>query len=165
MPDIFIGLGANLDPGKNIRKALGLLRLYFNEITCSPVYQNAAVGFDGPPFINLVARFHSSTSAIEVQVILKQIEHQCGRTKESKRFTSRTMDIDLLLFGDQISQDGGIHVPRNEILQHAYVLKPLADLYPQGLHPVSKERFIDLWQAMEKCIETSLLAVRLQNIA
>jgi len=165
MPDVFVGVGANLDPGKNIRKALRLLQQDFNNICCSPVYQNTAVGFDGPPFINLVVQFDSSAGADEVHNMLKRIEYQCGRIEGAERFASRTMDLDLLLYGDRILHGNGVHVPREDILQHAYVLKPLADLYPQGVHPLQGQRYIDLWRVMEKNRKPVLLAVQLLEIA
>jgi len=161
MPEVFIGIGANIKPQANIKKALGLLQQHFHKIHCSPAYQNAAMGFDGPPFINLAARFHTTGEVQAVINILKQIEHQCGRIDGANHFASRTMDLDLLLYGDCILNAGGVQIPRDEILQHAYVLKPLADLYPQGRHPQTGETFLDLWQAMNTNSTPSLLVVEL----
>ncbi len=162
MPEVFIGIGANIQPRENINKALALLEQHLHAIDCSPAYQNAAIGFVGPPFINLVVRFLTHLRAVKVQTILKQIEHRCGRTTGAERFASRTMDLDLLLYGDCIIDHNSIQVPRHEILQHAYVLKPLSDLNPHGLHPLTGECYIDLWRAMREHEHTSLQQVFLQ---
>jgi len=161
MPEVYVGIGANLQPRKHIHKALGLLRQDFQEIRCSPAYRNAAVGFTGPAFINLVAGFSTRLSACEVQSRLKQIEHHCGRSFTAERFASRTMDIDLLLYGEQILQQEGIEIPRQEILQQAYVLRPLSDLIPLGVFPGTELCFMVLWQQLEQCTQPWLEPVAL----
>ena len=151
---IVVSLGSNLSRTKNIQSALDSLKNLFHAVSVSTIYETKSVGFDGKDFYNLVASFKSEFSPEQINYQLKQIEKAHGRnhkktSKPGEKFSDRTLDIDLLIYDDQVLYDQGLDVPRNEILSYAFVLKPLADLMPDALHPLLKKSYADLWQAFE----------------
>ncbi len=147
MVDVFVGIGSNVDAEQNIRKALHLLGKQFGKLSVSPAYQSRAIGFDGDDFINLAVRFKSAMPAAGIYQTLAEIEITCGRTRETRRFGPRTLDLDLLLFGDETLQCNGVAIPRPEILKYAFVLRPLSDIAADRHHPGSGKSFGALWQA------------------
>ena len=86
---------------------------------------------------------------LDVREQLRDIEAKAGRVRGRKTFASRVLDIDVILFGDQNLRDQGYNIPRDEIEKYAYVLKPLADLYPDLTHPVTGETIAAMWQQFE----------------
>lgn len=149
MARVFIGIGSNIDPARNVRSALEALRCAFGEVDASPVYQSPAVGFEGDDFFNLVAAFDTETKLDDLAALLATIEDAHGRRRDEPKFSSRPLDLDLLLYGDLVHEGPGVHVPRDEIDRYAFVLRPLADLAPDLRHPVSGQRFRDLWEAFD----------------
>lgn len=149
MVRVYVSLGSNIDREKNLRGGLEELREAFGELVLSPVYESSAVGFEGEPFLNLVAAFDTGQSIEAVDATLSRIEERHGRIRGEERFAPRTLDIDLLLFGDRVVQQPGLKVPRDEIMSYAFVLKPLADLAGNDLHPVSGRSFADLWSEFD----------------
>ena len=150
MPEIFLSLGSNIDRERNIPSALAALERHFGPMTTSSVYETEAVGFEGPPFHNLVAAFSSELSVQAVAATLAAIEEQHGRIRGSTKFSSRTLDVDLILYGDQVVTDGKLTIPRPEITRYAFVLEPLAEIAPDGRHPLNGERYADLWARFDK---------------
>ncbi len=136
MPEIFIGIGSNIDPENHIRTAVQRLRTRFGTLQISPVYRNPAVGFVGDDFLNLAVGMQSDEPVVEMRAALDEIETRCGRVRGSPRFAPRTLDLDLLLYGDLVTETP-VRLPRLEILQYAYVLKPLADLAGERRHPLT----------------------------
>ncbi len=82
--------------------------------------------------------------------ILRQIELDHGRTRDSRKYAARTLDLDLILYGDLIISDGRLQIPRDEIERYAFVLEPLAEIAPDLLHPISKKSYAQLWEAFDK---------------
>lgn len=150
MTTIYISLGSNVDPQRYLRAAVEALCARFSDVTCSPVYRSAAVGFNGDDFLNLVACAQTDLAVSDVQQQLCRIEDANDRRRDVPRFSPRTLDLDLLLYGDEVTAANGVVLPRAEILTHAFVLKPLSDLAPDGLHPVVKRRYAELWQGFDK---------------
>lgn len=151
MSEVFVGLGSNVEPESHIRSALDRLRDRFGPLTVSPVYRNPAVGFDGDDFLNLVVGFDTDRSVGDVALALAEIEAEHGRARDDAKFAPRTLDLDLLVYGDIVSGAGERPVlPREEILDRAFVLKPLADIYPEGLHPAAGASFRELWTRFPK---------------
>ncbi|MEL6711156.1 MAG: 2-amino-4-hydroxy-6-hydroxymethyldihydropteridine diphosphokinase, partial [Pseudomonadota bacterium] len=132
---IWVSIGSNIEPDKHIRAAIHDLRHQFGTVTPSPVYQTPASGFAGEDFYNLVAGFDTDLPLTELQRRLRQIEADNGRVRTAEKFSARTLDIDVMLYGDQISDNHGKPVPSPEILEYAFVLKPLADIIPQQKYP------------------------------
>lgn len=159
MPEVFLSLGSNIDREKHIPEALAELTTRFGPLTVSAIYETAAVGFDGPAFHNLVVGFSSEWPVLDIAAILTEIEERHGRTRADKKFSSRTLDIDLLLYGDTVLSEGRLHLPRPEITRYAFVLEPLAEIAPDHRHPLTGERYADLWAAFDK---TNLAQSRLK---
>lgn len=139
-------MGSNQQPRKHVAMALDALNALFSPLELSPVYESIAVGLEGDNFFNLVVGFDTELSLIELDERLDQIEQDCGRKRGGERFTSRTMDLDLLLYGDMVRHDDKWDIPRGEIKSYAFVLKPLADLAPDLLHPELGVSFSRLWE-------------------
>ena len=110
------------------------------EAQVSPVYESDAEGFSGPDFYNLIAGFETEQSAEELIALLYRIEDDLGRIRGEQKFSSRSIDIDLLTYGDQVISVSGKELPREDILDYAFVLKPLADIAPQQLHPLTAKK-------------------------
>ena len=146
---VFLSLGSNIDRDANIRGGLDALASQFGEVRLSPVYESEAVGFDGAAFYNLVAEIHTDMPVGALAEVLRDIESAHGRRRGEKKFSSRTLDIDILTYGNLCGEIDGVQLPRDEILKHAFVLLPLVDLAPDARHPESGKRYAELWQALD----------------
>lgn len=142
---VYVSIGSNVEPEANVRMGLQALQQRFGELDCSPVYRTEAVGFDGDDFLNAVIGFATNLPVDELRSVLKAIEQECGRTRAAEKFTARTLDLDLLLYGDLI--DAAKNIPRDEITRYAFVLKPLADIAGELEHPELRQSFQSLWDA------------------
>lgn len=150
MTRVFIGVGSNVDREQNLPKGVKALRAAFGNIRCSTVWDNPAVGFDGDPFLNLVVAFDTSRTASDIAAQLDRIERSFGRTRSGDRkLLARALDLDLLLYGDQVLDADGVRVPRSEILEYAFVLAPLAELAPDAVHPTAGRTYKALWDAFD----------------
>ncbi len=145
---VYVSIGSNVDRGKNIALALEQLTNKFGALEQSSVYESDAVGFDSAPFYNLVTGFLSDESPRDVQVKLHAIEDDCGRVR-ARTLSARTMDLDLLLYADLVVDETGLSLPRSDITRYAFVLCPLAEIAGTLKHPVSGERYADLWAAFD----------------
>ena len=148
MTMVYIGVGSNIEPRRHIRRALALLGQQLGKIETSPLYACPAVGFSGDDFINLVVAVDTELDLHAVVRVLHDVEAQCGRVR-GQTVRARTMDLDLLLFGDRIYREGKIRLPREDILEYAFVLKPLADIAGNARHPVDGRSYAALWQAFD----------------
>ena len=81
---------------------------------------------------------------------LREVEDECGRDRNLPRYGPRSVDLDLLLYGDFIGEFEGLRLPRQEVLQQAYVLKPLTDLVPGMKHPVSQRCYEVHWNEFDQ---------------
>lgn len=146
---VFLSLGSNIDREHNIRSGLNALARVFAPLAISPVYESEAVGFDGDAFYNLVVGLQTTLSVGELTACLKGIEKDHGRVRGEKKFSSRTLDIDILTYNDRVGEVDGVQLPRDEILKHAFVLKPLVDLAPDALHPETQTSYQALLKAAD----------------
>lgn len=149
MTEVVVGVGSNIRPERHVCEALQRLKKHFGELDVSPAYRCPAVGFSGADFINLVVAFDSEKPIEEVQRVLRQIE-AAGKRTRGEHSSSRTIDLDMLLYGDRIFDNGDIRVPRADILDYAFVLKPLAEIRPAGIHPRDGRSYRDLWTAFSR---------------
>lgn len=145
MTQIFVSLGSNIEAKENLSKALHCLHRRYGPLILSPVYESLSVGFAGDNFLNMVAAYDSKETVQQAAASLKDFEQQLGRKKESKGFKSRNIDLDLILYGDEVIETENIQLPRDEIRRYAFVLRPLADIYSQGLDPLSQKTYAQLW--------------------
>ena len=143
---VYISIGSNVDRARYVTAALDALDQWFGELTISPVYESEAVGFDGSPFYNLVVGVDTALSVGELSRRFKQLEAENGRRRGAPKFSARTLDLDILTYGDQVGVIEGVELPRGEILKNAFVLRPLADIAPALTHPVCGETYGALWQ-------------------
>ena len=150
MPQVFIGVGSNVERDASIRTGVADLRTHYGELQLSSVYESEAVGFAGDAFYNLVVAFDTQESIDTVADVLAAIEERNGRRRGSGKFTPRTLDLDLLLYGDELISTERFHVPRDEILRYAFVLWPLAEMAPDLVHPQVGESFAQLWEKFDK---------------
>jgi 2-amino-4-hydroxy-6-hydroxymethyldihydropteridine diphosphokinase len=134
MPEIFIGLGSNIEPEENLRAALAGLRLQFGELRLSSVYRSPPFGFVGPEFLNMVVGFESDCDVDALELALSALENSRGRDAGA-RSGSRTIDLDLLLVGERV--DAARRLPRADVLEYPFVLAPLAEIAPDRAHPVT----------------------------
>jgi len=134
---VFLGVGSNVEPEANLSLCIRELRRRYGELLLSPVYRNKPVGFDGADFLNLVVGLETHLPPATLQADIESIHALAGRTRGGERFSSRPLDIDLLLYGDQVSDEPGYRVPRSDVLRYSFVLRPLADIVPDLVHPVT----------------------------
>lgn len=146
MPRVWVSLGSNQARERSLRLGVRHLRRAYGDLLLSPVYECAAVGFAGEPFLNLVAGFVTSQSVPEVRARLRAIEDAAGRVRGPEKFAPRTLDLDLLTYGMAVGQIEGYELPSAEILRYAFVLRPLAELANQETHPVTGRTYGDLWR-------------------
>jgi len=150
MARVYVSIGSNIEREQNIRAAVQALRDRFGALTLSQVYENQPIGFEGENFYNLVAAFDTDKTPEAVSAILHDIEQRRGRKRGPSRFTSRTIDLDLLLYNDLIREQATLRLPRREIDEYACVLRPLAELAPEARHPRSGETFATLWARFDQ---------------
>ena len=154
MPRIYISLGSNIDRETNTRAGVKALREEFGDLELSSVYESESVGFEGDAFYNMVIACDVTGDVHSVNQALRAIEDDNGRDRSGPKFSSRTLDLDLLLYDDRVLDELGLKLPREEILHNAFVLWPLAEIAPQLTHPEAGKNYADLWQAFDKTKES-----------
>ena len=150
MAQVYISIGSNINREEMIRSCIDSLTNSFGEITRSSVYESISVGFEGDNFFNMVVGFFADNYEDLINK-LRAIEQAHGRNRTEKKYSSRTLDLDLLLFGQLDLHGEGIDVPRDEIANYAFVLGPLAEIAPNEIHPTIGKTFADMWS--EFCVE------------
>lgn len=150
MARVYLSIGSNIDREANIRGGVVDLKKQYGAVTLSSVYESEPVGFDGDNFYNLVAAFDTDEPVEQVSQTLHAIEEAHGRTREGPRFSSRTLDIDLLTYDELVTRDHGLELPRDEITKNAFVLWPLAEIAADEKHPVLRQSYGELWAAFDK---------------
>ena len=149
----YLSLGSNISPEKNIQFALDQLSKIFGETVSSSTYKTKAIGFEGSDFLNLVVKIETDLDPERLIDRLHGIEEMTGRITGTKAFNDRTLDIDVLIYGDHINPD--LNIPRDEILMYGFVLEPLAELNPEGLHPIERVTFMELWSRLKENLDAS----------
>ncbi|WP_039914955.1 2-amino-4-hydroxy-6-hydroxymethyldihydropteridine diphosphokinase [Cellvibrio mixtus] len=145
MTRIYLSLGSNVDRHKHILAALDALHELLGVLNISSVYESKSVGFDGSNFFNLVVGAETDLSITELSENLKRIEDNNGRKRNGPKFSPRTLDIDILTYGDFVGIENGIELPRAEITKNAFVLLPLAEIAPSIPHPQLQKTYRQLW--------------------
>ncbi len=149
MVSVYLGIGSNVDPEENLRFGIRELRRTFGAIELSAIYSSAAVGFEGADFLNMVVGMQTDRSPHDIQEQTELIHDLAGRERGSDRFSSRPLDIDLLLHGDRIVDEPALKLPRRDVLEFTFVLRPLAELAPDLVHPQTGKTMIEHWQTFD----------------
>ena len=150
MARIYISLGSNIDRENNTHAGVTDLRERFGELELSSVYESEAVGFEGDAFYNMVIACEAMKDVYCTNQALREIEDAHGRERSGPKFSSRTLDLDLLLYDGLVLNENGLKLPREEILHNAFVLWPLAEIAPTLKHPENGKSYQQLWQAFDK---------------
>jgi 2-amino-4-hydroxy-6-hydroxymethyldihydropteridine diphosphokinase len=150
MATVYLGLGSNIERERYITAGLDALGRLFQDIQLSSIYSSEAIGFEGQPFLNLVACVQTELALADLAKVLRDLEIEHGRPQNASRYSARQLDIDILTYDDLVGDFGRVRLPREEILENAFVLRPLAELAGQRLHPEAGKTFSDLWEAYDK---------------
>ncbi len=150
MARVLLSLGSNVEPRRHLDAALAELSAAFGRIVVSPTYRAAAVGFEGPDFLNLVVALDTSLEPEALDAWLHALEARHGRRRDVPRFSSRTLDVDIVLYDDCVlAGSNHLEIPRRELLEHAFVLKPASDVAPDVTHPLTGKTLAEHWRAFD----------------
>jgi len=149
MAKIYISLGSNINRQYYIEQGLHALTDVFGSLILSSLFESEAVGFAGKAFYNMVAGVSTELTLAEVAATLREIEFAHGRNQDAKKFSPRTLDLDLLLYDDIIA-DYPAQIPRDEISKNAFVLCPLAEVAGSLAHPIIGQCYDELWHQYDK---------------
>jgi 2-amino-4-hydroxy-6-hydroxymethyldihydropteridine diphosphokinase len=149
MTPVYVAAGSNVEPEKHLAQAAMQILDTWPDAIFSAAYANKAVGFDGPDFINLVVGFHTAHPFDFVIGRLRAIETRCGRPRYAPKWASRTMDLDVLMFGDRIEKTSDYTLPRPDLLKRPYMLGPMAEIAPDVKHPIEGRTIAELWAAFD----------------
>ena len=147
MSIVHLNIGSNQNRRTNIRLAIEALEQYFSEIVLSSLFESSSEGFKGNDFYNIGVNITTLKTSNEVVDILRDIENSLGRDRSLPKFSSRMIDLDLVLYGGII--DEALNVPRKDILKYAFVLAPLAELNPEVIHPLEGTSYQNLWKIFQ----------------
>ena len=143
MQQVFVSIGSNIDPRNNIEEARIILGNLF-DCTFSGLYETRAEGFEGNDFINSVVGFQTDLQLIELRDKLKQIEKKMGRTEIQKGMSDRILDLDIILYGDQVIEDDDFDIPSKDIENYLFVLEPLAEIAGARHHPILNNTYSEM---------------------
>ncbi|MGR2946155.1 2-amino-4-hydroxy-6-hydroxymethyldihydropteridine diphosphokinase [Vibrio vulnificus] len=145
MNTVYIGVGSNIEREKHARAAWQELTLLGEALQASPIYECASVGFDSHAFFNFVIRLNTSMTLEELASQLRQIELRWGREENAAKYQDRTLDLDIVLFGECISSQKP-ELPRSDIFKYPFVIQPLYDLQPDLVIPGDGRTVEEIWQ-------------------
>lgn len=155
---VYLSIGSNVERERHVQAALDALAKEFGELLLSRVYESKSLGFDGDNFYNLAVGFDSNQSVGELADIMHVIEQDNGRRRNGLKFGPRTLDIDILTWGNYNGVIDGIALPRDEILKNAFVLLPLAEIAGKENHPLLQQSYEELAAQFAVRFSTQLAA-------
>lgn len=150
MTRVLVAAGSNIEPERHLAAAMRDLEREFPGVRFSTAYRNAAVGFEGEDFINLVAAFDSALAPPAILARLHEIEARCGRERDAPKWAPRSMDLDLLLYGDLVHEAPGLRLPRPDLVKRPYMLGPAAEVAPGMRHPTLGLTLGELWSRFDR---------------
>ena len=150
MPRVHIAVGGNVEPERWLPVAARALRRHFPGARFSSCYLNPAFGFEGADFVNAVAGFDTELAPEAVLAHCHEVEALCGRRRDDPKWAPRVMDVDLLLYGDTVTETTAYRLPRPDLLRRCFMLRPLAELAPELRHPLTGRSILDHWQELAR---------------
>jgi len=156
----FLGLGTNLGAREeNLQKAIENINTLAGEvISFSQIYETEPWGFRSEDhFFNMVIQIRTNLKPVDLLKHLLKIEIQLGRVRGTEKYSSRIIDIDILLYENEIINKPYLKVPHPMIQERKFVLVPLCDIAPEKIHPVLKKTFAVL---LEECDDESIVTRR-----
>lgn len=147
---VTLSLGSNIDAFNQLTSCLDSLLLEFGDLSLSSVFESEAVGFDGDNFLNMAVGLDTDMKLPELSSFLKAVEDKHGRDRSQPKFSGRSLDIDILTYGDKQGDFNGITLPRPEITANAFVLWPLSQISGKQKHPDLGLPFTVLWENYDK---------------
>lgn len=147
---VYVSIGSNIDRYQHVTAALDALIDHFGELKISNVYESEAIGFEGDSFLNLVVGFETDLAVGELAAVLRLTEDVNGRCRGGPKFGPRTLDIDIITYGDVSGVVDGVELPRDEVTKNAFVLLPLMEVAAEEIHPVLNISYQRLWEAFDK---------------
>jgi len=146
--DVYVSVGSNICPADNLRLACAELADTYGELHLSPVYRSRSVGFEGDDFLNMVIGFSTLEKPQALLGSFQALHRAARRVWEADPYSPRTLDVDLLLYGNLVSKP--LNVPHHDIDKYPFVAGPLAELAPLLKHPVSGRTMAELWQDFDR---------------
>jgi 2-amino-4-hydroxy-6-hydroxymethyldihydropteridine diphosphokinase len=141
----YVGVGSNVERDRHSRAAIEELSKLDSQLRVSTIYECGAVGFDSAPFYNFVVELRTGMTLTEFSRCLRSIEFRWGRRKDATKYQDRTLDLDIILFGEQVS-DRDPELPRSDIYKYPFVIQPLYELAPELTVPGTTTTIKQLWQ-------------------
>ena len=152
MSKVFIGVGSNLGDRASYlqfakRELLAITGL--TDLQCSPIYETEPVAAEGGPFLNAVWSFEVDLLPQDLLKKMQEIEAQANRQR-NRHNEARTLDLDILFYGDQVIREPGITIPHPRLHERAFVLEPMVKLDPDFVHPVLKKTVKELFCSVQR---------------
>jgi 2-amino-4-hydroxy-6-hydroxymethyldihydropteridine diphosphokinase len=133
--EAYLSLGSNIEPEINLVRAVKLLHEYGDVRKISNAWESKSVGVEAPNYLNACVLFMSTHMQIELkEMVIRPIEAQLGRKRSENKYAPRTIDIDIVLFDERTHND--------KFWDHAFVIVPLAEIYPEYQNPITKENIV-----------------------
>jgi 2-amino-4-hydroxy-6-hydroxymethyldihydropteridine diphosphokinase len=150
----YLGLGSNIgDRQENLDKALYYLTQRLRVTEKSSVYDTEPVGNpEQPRFLNMVCQVKTMLKPKELLVLAKGIERKMGRIP-GNRNSPRTIDIDILFYGDEVIKMPELAIPHTKLTQRAFVLVPMAEIAPDLVHPGNKKSINELLKEVKRGVQ------------
>ncbi|PPC74604.1 2-amino-4-hydroxy-6-hydroxymethyldihydropteridine diphosphokinase [Pokkaliibacter plantistimulans] len=143
---VFVSLGSNQQREFHLAQGLDELQQHFGDLLLSSVYESPAVGFNGPAFFNMVVGFTTELPLDALAARLRDIELHHGRPSDAVKFSSRTLDIDILTYADWHGRFATLSLPRKDLLSYAHMLLPMAEVAGAMLHPGGADDYQTCWR-------------------
>ncbi|CAM2943444.1 2-amino-4-hydroxy-6-hydroxymethyldihydropteridine diphosphokinase [Vibrio mytili] len=144
----YIGVGTNIERERHCMAAYQELQKLDEDLVVSPIYECAPIGFNSQNFYNFIIRLRTGLSIEELRSHLRGIEFKWGREENAQKYQDRTLDLDIVLFGECVSKQSP-ELPRSDIYKYPFVTKPLYDLEPNLVIPGDGRTVAEIWQAMQ----------------
>lgn len=127
MYKVHLNIGSNINKEQNINTALHMLEEKFGKLQKSSIFKSKAVGFEGDDFFNIGVNITTNLQPQELLTVLRNIEDEIGRDRNSAKFSDRVIDIDIVFFADKIIKE--LNIPRDDILKYQFVLTPFMEIH------------------------------------